>query len=217
MSTKITGIYKIISPTNKIYIGQSIDILNRIRYYKHPNSCRQQFKLQNSINKYGWDKHKFEIIEECDIKILNERERYWQDYYNSFKNGLNCRLTTSNDKSGKVSQETKNKTRNKLLGHEVLQTTKNKIGLANSGRTVTTETRNKISKNNGRGTAKLSDMEVHDICQMLVSEKTTQEIKEKYPNLHSCTLSEIRTKKIFTYITNLYNIKKEILNTCNQK
>jgi hypothetical protein len=42
--------------------------------------------------------------------MLNERERYWQDFYNVLsENGLNCRLTTSNDRSGKLSDETKKK------------------------------------------------------------------------------------------------------------
>lgn len=57
--------------------------------------------------KYGYDFHVIEIIEECEIMMLNERERYWQDFYDcTGENGLNCVLTKTNDKSGKLSKET---------------------------------------------------------------------------------------------------------------
>jgi hypothetical protein len=54
----------------------------------------------------------FEAIEECSIEILNERERYWQEYYDVLsKKGLNCILTKTNDRSGKVSKESIEKNR----------------------------------------------------------------------------------------------------------
>jgi len=33
---------------------------------------------------YGIEKFKFEIIEECEEKQLDEREIYWIDYFDSF-------------------------------------------------------------------------------------------------------------------------------------
>ena len=98
------GIYKITSPSSKTYIGQSINIEKRIMWYKRLR-CKSQKKLYNSFIKYGVDAHNFEIIEECDILLLNERERYWQDYYDVLNNGLNLRLTSTNDRSGKMSKE----------------------------------------------------------------------------------------------------------------
>lgn len=150
------GIYKIISPSGKIYIGQSVNIINREKYYKNPKNCINQTKLYRSILKYGWENHMFSVIEECCINFLNEKERYWQDFYNSINSGLNCKLTKTNDKSGQLSQETKEK-----------------IGLSNTGK-----------------------------------KRTTQEVKDIYPNIHPCTLSEIRNKKIYKHISNLYDIVK---------
>ena len=103
-----SGIYKITSPTNKIYIGQSVNIIKRLNMYKNKN-CKSQTKLWLSFNKHGVSTHNFEVIEYIEISLLNERERFWQDYYNSIKNGLNCRATRTNDKSGYISEETKNK------------------------------------------------------------------------------------------------------------
>lgn len=103
------GIYKITSPTKKIYIGQSVDIERRFKEYKK-NKNKYQYRVYNSLKKYGIENHIFEVIEECAIELLNIRERYWQDFYNVLsENGLNCRLTTTNDKSGELSIETKEK------------------------------------------------------------------------------------------------------------
>jgi group I intron endonuclease len=112
---KICGIYKITSPSGRVYIGQSVDIHRRSKEYK--KGSKKQSRLNKSIIKYGWHLHTFEIIEECEIKYLNERERYWQDFYEVLgKNGLNCTLTKYKDKSGELSPNTKIKIRNANLG-----------------------------------------------------------------------------------------------------
>jgi group I intron endonuclease len=100
------GIYKIISPSGKIYIGQSSNIENR-KYYYEKLHCTKQIRLYNSIKKYGWNNHIFDVIEECSLEQLNEREIYWGLYYDDLgENGINLRL---GDANGKCSQETKDK------------------------------------------------------------------------------------------------------------
>ena len=122
------GIYKITSPSGRIYIGQSVNIDNRISSYKNLK-CKNQTKLYRSLLKYTFENHTFEVIEECSVEILNERERHWQDFYNSSKKkGLNCKLTKTNDKVGLLSNETKIK-----------------IGAGNKGKKVSLESRKKMS------------------------------------------------------------------------
>lgn len=65
------GIYRITSPTERVYIGQSKNVKSRIRSYK---SCDPDQKMiYNSIKKYGYENHVFEILiegltkEEVDI------------------------------------------------------------------------------------------------------------------------------------------------------
>lgn len=90
----IIGIYKITSPSGRIYIGQSKNIKNRWKtYIKLNTSCKKQTALYNSFLKHGVDRHTFEIIEECEFNQLNIRERYWQDFYSVLNGGLNCVLT----------------------------------------------------------------------------------------------------------------------------
>jgi group I intron endonuclease len=100
------GIYKITSPSGKIYIGQSVHIQNRFSAYRRLSNCSEQHKLYRSFLKYNVQNHIFEIIEECQLDSLNTRERYWQEFYNTINNGLNCMLTRDGDRSGKHSKET---------------------------------------------------------------------------------------------------------------
>lgn len=112
-----SGIYKITSPKNRVYIGQSVDISNRLNNYKIYKKYNSQTRLKNSFNKYGIENHTFEVIEYCEIESLNERERYWQEHYDVLNvKGLNCKYTTTLDKSGVLSEESKLKISESLLG-----------------------------------------------------------------------------------------------------
>lgn len=87
---KICGIYLIKSPTNKYYVGQSIDIKRRLSDYKAIKNIGSQPKLHRSFIKHGVENHMFSIIELCDENFLNCCERYWQEKYDVVSNGLNC-------------------------------------------------------------------------------------------------------------------------------
>jgi len=72
------GIYKIVSPSGRTYIGQSTNIDKRKIDYNQNGCLKNQPKIYKSITKYGWENHTHEIIEECNIEQLNERETYWK-------------------------------------------------------------------------------------------------------------------------------------------
>ena len=78
------GIYKITSPSNKIYIGQSWDIHKRFSKYKSLSSIKKQRILYNSFQKYGWQQHKFEIIEYCLNTITQQELDNLEIYYIQF-------------------------------------------------------------------------------------------------------------------------------------
>jgi group I intron endonuclease len=128
------GIYKITSPSGKVYVGQSIDVEKRIKKYKCIYNSRKQIGIYNSLKKYGYENHVFEVLEECDINILNERERYWQDYYNVLKKGLNSKLTTTKSKSGRLSKETINKMSKSLKGRVITKEWRENLSKAGKGR-----------------------------------------------------------------------------------
>lgn len=153
----IVGIYKITSPTNRIYIGQSTNINRRESEYKSGNgSVKSQVLLYRSINKYGWKNHTFEIIEECKFEDLNKRERYWQDYYDVLgPNGLNCVLVDSESKPKEFSKETRDKIKQKAIGRVHTKKTKLKMSESRRGakhynwnKNLSKETKLKISEAN---------------------------------------------------------------------
>lgn len=148
------GIYKITSPSGKIYIGQSIKVEKRIKdYLKQYKAMSTQVRLYNSFLKHGAENHIFEVIEECNIDLLNERERFWQDYYNAIGlNGLNCVLIKTDSKRTVWSQETRDKLSKSLKGK--FSGEKNpmygRVGELNYfyGKKHTQETKDKISQKN---------------------------------------------------------------------
>lgn len=83
----ICGIYKITNQLNgHAYIGLSIDIERR---WKEHKKMKYRACLYDAFIKYGIDNFKFTILEECQRNKLNEREKYWIAYYNTYKNGYN--------------------------------------------------------------------------------------------------------------------------------
>ena len=70
------GIYKIESPSGKIYVGQSINIEYRFKSYLKMFRCKNQIKLFNSFQKYGPENHIFEIIELCEFNELNNTSKH---------------------------------------------------------------------------------------------------------------------------------------------
>lgn len=84
------GIYKITNNINgKIYIGQSNNIQRR--FSEHQNrGATSRIPVDIAIQRYGKENFNFEIIEECSIEQLNQKETYWITYFNSIENGYNC-------------------------------------------------------------------------------------------------------------------------------
>lgn len=114
---KICGIYKLTSPSGKIYIGQSKDIKNRFSDHKRSVSTARKNKcpkLYCAIKKYGWDSFKKEIVGEYRVEELDQKEIYWIKYFDSYKFGYNCNEGGSVNRN--LSDETKQKLRQASLG-----------------------------------------------------------------------------------------------------
>lgn len=87
-------IYKITNDINdKVYIGKTEFDIEK-RFQEH---CRDALKdrnekrpLYNAINKYGIEHFKIEEIEQCND--IENREKYWIEYYDSYNNGYNATL-----------------------------------------------------------------------------------------------------------------------------
>ena len=158
----MTGvIYKITNPNGKIYVGCTIDWKRRFSEYRRLSMVGQR-KLYNSLKKYGYENHIFEIIEECDENMLHEREIYYINYYNCITEGLNIRLGNRN---GRLTEETKQKISESLKGRPVTWETH-----GSKGYKYTEEQKQKMRKPRTNKWER----------EKLVSEPVVKEIREKF-------------------------------------
>lgn len=89
-------IYKITNTLNdKVYIGQTIKTVQK-RFTQHKNNSNKEYfsqiVLYKAFNKYGIENFICEEIEEVPNDKLDEREKYWIEYYDSYFNGYNSTL-----------------------------------------------------------------------------------------------------------------------------
>jgi len=157
------GIYKITNPKGRVYIGQSINVERRKYSYQSCN-CKKQIRLYNSILKYGWINHKFEILCECEISELNEKERYYQDLYLTIgANGLNCVLTKTDDRSGYFSGETKLKVKKTRKIKRDLKILKSKNDFDNMYETIIVLSKEEASEKIKKIQKQLKDVKTADL------------------------------------------------------
>ena len=143
----VCGIYKITSPSGKIYIGSSKNIKKRWQSYSDKN-CKGQPKLCKSFKKYGKENHIREIIEFLpnrqslytrESEIVNKELIEDKKCMNIMPGGFGgFRYVWTDEMRLVVSERMKN----------LIRTPEHceKIGKANTGRHVSQITREKIAK-----------------------------------------------------------------------
>lgn len=84
-------IYKITNKVNgKSYIGQTRYTIE-FRWKQHQHKKDNTY-FHNAIHKYGVDNFNIEILEECNIEELNQKEIFYIAKYDTFKNGYNLTI-----------------------------------------------------------------------------------------------------------------------------
>lgn len=144
----ISGIYQIRCLENgRVYIGSSINLKRRRN--SHFSQLRRNvhycFHLQRAFNKYGEESFVFEIVEECQVKLLIEKEQFWIDKIPQ-RMRFNTRKIAESNFGSKMSKEICEKRSARLLGHRLSEETKKKISQSHLGKSISQETKNKLSK-----------------------------------------------------------------------
>lgn len=90
-----TGIYKITNTQNQMcYVGKSNNIADRWKQHiKQGIGAMPQTKnkLYPAMLEIGVENFTFEIVEECDLAQLDEREKYWTDFFKAQEFGYSIR------------------------------------------------------------------------------------------------------------------------------
>jgi group I intron endonuclease len=204
---RIGYIYKIVSPNGKIYIGQTINIKNRISKYKH-NLFKGQIKLWNDCCKYEWNpSERLEIIEEClcgnNKDILNEKEIYWIEFFNSYVEGLNSNKGGNGNLGHIPSKETKEKLKIQNTGKRHKKETKEKISKFNLGKIISEETILKIKKSKKENPYRHTEESKKKISESQlgnkkrINKKHTKEAKDKISNTKKGVKNILLSKPIF--------------------
>ena len=83
------GIYKIteIDNPNMFYIGKSNNIKRRFKEHQQKTYEWSRIPFDGYIKEKGIEAFTYEILEECSIEKLSERERYWTDKFEATKSG----------------------------------------------------------------------------------------------------------------------------------
>jgi group I intron endonuclease len=190
------GIYKITSPSGAIYIGQSIDIDRRKGEHKKM-ACYDQPRLFNSLMKYGFDAHQFEIVEELDCSLdrsqiailLNKLEVYYVQKFNCMSpNGMNLR--GGGDQSV-MSDETKKKIGDFHVGTHLSEETKANIRTWRDGKTYDEIFGEEKAKSIKENQSKSGKKRKHSP----MAEKTKQKIREKRTGFKSLEETCIKISK----------------------
>jgi group I intron endonuclease len=135
MKIRKIGIYKVVSPSGKVYIGQSRNLYKRYYQYKSYH-CKKQKHLYSSLMKYGFETHSFETLQVlpddiCQDTLDNLEQVFIDKYKESGHTMMNIKDAGSN---GAHSEETRRKIGESNLGKHQHWT----------GRTHTDETKQKI-------------------------------------------------------------------------
>lgn len=77
-------IYKLISPSGKIYIGQTVNLHSRMLKYNQLH-CKMQPRLYNSLKKYGLENHHFKVLRtfstQDSAEVINQSEIDFVEFF----------------------------------------------------------------------------------------------------------------------------------------
>lgn len=150
-------IYKITNNiNNKSYIGQTLitltngRVMGYINRFKiHIQRSKYNYKkgspvLEKALRKYDETNFKLELLQECDIKDMNNLEDYYITFYDTlYPNGYNLMSGGGNGRIlSNISKEKMSKTR---LGKKHTEITKERMSISQKGKKVSEETKNILS------------------------------------------------------------------------
>lgn len=106
------GIYKIteIDNPHNFYVGKSNDIQRRFKEHQTKSYDQSRIPFDKQIQEKGIEAFTYEILEECSIEQLSDKEKYWINILdatnsgNVFKGGLRD-VVGSNNPKAKLSEE----------------------------------------------------------------------------------------------------------------
>lgn len=201
---KLGHIYMITSPTGRLYIGSTINISNRITLYKNTHT-KYQPKLHNSLLKYGWEKHVFEIIWTGNIEDMLKYETLIGFGFNVLESeNLNCRLPKLGDIYNVISNETRLKMSNWQIGRKMSDEAKLKMSISKKGKKFSLERKVKMSINFKKPILQY-DLNNNFIQEWNSAMDASKELKINSSHISSCCRGQRKTSGGFKWKLKIIN------------
>ena len=192
----------------KYYVGQTIKTMKERAgkdgggYGIFNETCNSKFA--RSIKKWGWNSFEGRVLEEVDEEDLNELEKFYIKYFDSYKNGYN---TTLGGEGVRGYNPYANKTEEEK--EEIKEKKSKLLSITNKKRFQDSKEREKISAANKK---RWKNQEYR--------EKMTGELNSNAKSVYCNELDIVfsYTKLAEKYCVNVLNIKiGKIRNVCNGK
>ena len=205
-----------------VYVGQTTDLATRNKQHLfydpfNINNKEYEYPLSRGIRKYGQDYYELIILEDnIPLSQLNEREKYWIKYYNTYWEGYNQTIGGSNPTKPIYSDDIIQLTIQLLKDENFsFNDIKEKTGLSlthihnmNKGiRRQQSDIIYPIRPSNTKGTQglKFNSSEIEIIHQeILNSNKNFKELGQQF-NCSPSTISDINAGKTKKYRLEQYN------------
>lgn len=82
-----SGIYEIVNLTNrKKYLGQTTDLNRRRHEHWSRAKAGMETPLYNDMRSIGFSHFMFNVIEECPVEQLRQKEKWYIEYFKPFYN-----------------------------------------------------------------------------------------------------------------------------------
>ncbi len=185
--SQCSGVYMIVNTvSSKLYIGSAAKSLrgraaahrDELEGNRHPN-----IHLQRAWNKYGGDKFKFVVLEECSPKSCIVREQKWIDTLQAVKRGYNINPKAGSRLGSKLSDESKSKISASKTGKKLPMKTRLRMSKSQRGRLISEVHKQNLSSNHWTKGPNAEEIKAQ-IAAKLLGEKHSEERKRK--NSESC-------------------------------
>ena len=189
---KIVGIYKITNLIDgKVYIGQTVNYNKRKKRHLSSlkNGNHHNEHLQRAFDKYGEKSFKIELIEKCDAKELDKKEKRYIKEFDACNHDKGYNMMFGGQQFRNFTKEVRLKMSKASKGRKFTSEHKRRIGMAHRGRKlsqehidkmIATKKRLKVHRGEKNPNALISDAVAERIIIELLKGLAVKSIADKY-------------------------------------
>lgn len=202
---KIAGIYKITNLIDgKIYIGQTVNYKKREKRHLNclKNGNHHNEHLQRAFDKYGEKSFKIELIEKCDIKELDQRERHFIKELDACNHDKGYNMMFGGQRYRNFTKEVRLKMSKASKGRKFTSEHKRRIGMAHRGRKLSQEHIDKMIATKKREKVHLGEKNPNALISDSVAKKIIIDLLKREPVGHISKKHQVSNDVVYNLMYN---------------